>query len=985
MSKTVNPSRANNGASFKSVLMRSTLLAALPLCLADVALAQEAGEDDEAEEQVLTPEPTLESIEFDEYPLITVTGTNIRNATPTQNSTTYTAEDITRSGAVTLDDFLRQLPQNQTRRDPGVADFGGTGGGGTFGDRSGGVNLRGLGEQNTLILIDGRRIASSSSRPGAGAGGVRSVGVTADIEAIPLQAIDRIEIITDGASAIYGSDAIGGVVNIILKRDFEGGSITGRYGDSTSGGDDQSVQLTYGINRGAFRSLLTAGYTRERAVRVREASFVRPTSDFEDVGLIPPPAAFSSFPALAQIGTSICDNGMGGEEECDPTDPFSFFDEIRFGSLNIPTEGFQTVFASFPGGLGRFPTVADASLDIPRDEAFLPLALGPDLEQYSVSGTFSYEISSKTEIRASALYSHRESQGAFTPFEFSFLLNREHPFNPFTIANGAQFDEGIDALFNTAILADQGLVPRQEFNDDTDNYTFGLGVDHEFGVGDWELRLDYTYSGSEGSGQSLERDLAAQVAFGASPEFQTLNVFGPDGPDPALINALIRSAPRSSQNEFHIVNLAADGKLFTLPGGDLRIAVGGEYRSESFNFVNQARQDPNTGEINTPFCLSSAFACDFVDTNFDFGRDVYGGFIEANIPLIGRDMNVPLIDELIVSASTRYDRYEDADVRDRFSSAVGAIWRVNNNLSFRANWNESFRAPDIIQLGDPISIVQNDFVFDDPISPFGFAIIETAISGGNAALEDETAESFSAGGQLNFDVGAASFTFNVNYFNNIIRNQSSGQFSNPTRLFILGNPELFPDIVTRDINNPTVIERFVTAPFNAVSTQTEGMDFSARIAYDFENGHQIAALFNGVTHFKFETQDLPQIEPFDLLGRNDGVQDFTGNLELRYSTNNLTAGVTARYNSSYLYEAFNRNEFQFTDFEARDYLTFDLRVSYDFNETGDLLNGVRVAVTGTNIFEATPPLFGASPFGVGYFNGVDPRQRVVAFEVTKAF
>lgn len=989
MFKIIAEAQTSSRLQLKTMLMRTAFGGALSLCLTTAALAQNVNQPvgtntQEADETVLIAENTEQDVvDSSDDDAVVSTGSRIRNTNTTLNSITFDTEDIKRSGALTLDDFLRQIPQNQTRLDPGVADFGGTGASGTFSDRSGGVNLRGLGEQNTLILVDGRRIATSSSRPRDGAGGVRSVGVTPDIEGIPLQAIERIEIITDGASALYGSDAIGGVVNIILKKDFEGGSVTARYGNSSADADDFSIQGTYGFNRGKFRSLFTAGYTREKSVRVRNASFVRPAEDFEAVGLIPPPSSAFGFPAIAQISTDICADGAGGEEQCDPLDPFSFFDAIRLGSLNIPGDGFQTVFASFPGDLGRFPNVSDVELESLADPSLFPEALGPDSEAFTASASFNYDVSDNTELRANVLYSRRESEGAFTPFGFNFALDATHPFNPFTIANGAQFDESITALFSSAILAQEGLVPFQEFSDTTENYTLGIGANQKIGWNDWEVRLDYSYSRSQGNGQSLEADPAAEAGFVGTAEFQTLNVFGPDGPDAALINGLIREAPRSSNNDLHTVNLVADGKLLELPGGDLRLAVGGEYRNEAFNFVNDAREDPNTGELNTPFCLTTAFACPFVESNFDFGRDVWGGFVEANVPIIGESMNIPFVQDFTVSASTRYDRFEDGDVRDRFSSSIGAIWRVNDALSFRGNWNESFRAPDIIQLSDPVSVTQNGFVFDDPLSPF--TIVLTEISGGNAELDDETAETFSFGGQLNFDIGQTSFFFNANYFNNTIRNQTTGNFSTNTRQAILGNPELFPEIIQRDINNPGVIDSFTQVPFNAVSTKSTGADFSGRIAHELNNGHVIAAQFNGTTNFKFETQELEIIEAVDTVGRSDGPQDFSGNLNLRYSTDNLIAGVTARYNSSYEYEAFNRNEFTFTDFTADDYLTFDVQVTYDFGSRDGLLNGTRVGIIGTNIFEAEPPLFGLSPFGVGFFNGVDPRQRVLAFEVSKQF
>ncbi|HYC95194.1 MAG TPA: TonB-dependent receptor, partial [Sphingomicrobium sp.] len=192
---------------------------------------------------------------------IVVTGTHVRGGSPTSPLIRISRREIERSAPASVEELMRNLPQNVSG---GVAqeNFGVSGTGADITDHGAGVNLRGLGQRATLVLVNGRRIAPSGT------------GNFVDVSLIPVTAVDRVEILTDGASAIYGSDAVGGVVNFILRDDFEGLETLVQAGTATSGGGDQLLAgATAGGRWGSGRAMLSYEYRREDEIKARDREF----------------------------------------------------------------------------------------------------------------------------------------------------------------------------------------------------------------------------------------------------------------------------------------------------------------------------------------------------------------------------------------------------------------------------------------------------------------------------------------------------------------------------------------------------------------------------------------------------------------------------------------------------------------------------------------------------------------------------------------
>lgn len=189
---------------------------------------------------------------------IIVTGTNLRGAQPTSPLITITRRDIDRTGATSVDQLMRIVPQN-SQSGVNKENSGATVPGQEPTDHGAGLNLRGLGQRATLVLVNGRRLAPSGT------------GAFVDVSLIPITAVDRVEILTDGASAIYGSDAVGGVVNFILRDGFDGIETALQVGTATQGGGDQlQLSVAGGQDWGSGRALLAYEYRLEDEVRAAD-------------------------------------------------------------------------------------------------------------------------------------------------------------------------------------------------------------------------------------------------------------------------------------------------------------------------------------------------------------------------------------------------------------------------------------------------------------------------------------------------------------------------------------------------------------------------------------------------------------------------------------------------------------------------------------------------------------------------------------------
>lgn len=674
-----------------SILKAGTAPLALGLMLASSpAFAQDA--------EVDTAEAPAE-----ESRNIVVTGSRIGRPDLTAPSpvTVVTAEQIQLTGTQTLETLLNDLPQvvpgaTATSNNPS----------GTFGT----IDLRGLGPTRTLILLDGERLPPSTT-----------TGVV-DISLIPVQLIRQVEVVSGGASATYGSDAIGGVVNFILADDFEGVELNGQVGINEEGsGFEYSYGAIVGGNFADGRGNITvsANYFNREAISTSRADFSRISGATyfdpatEEYYLVDDPADITPGSVLALAGGS--NTGPWGGVTNNTANPFRNLSTLlpgQFASANTDCNTATPNVAVNTGNLSFGPTGAltpyfGAGLcNIPiRANGSSRYNFAPDnlnqlpYDRYNFVTTGSYEFSDKTRLKIFGAYteSRLTQQLAPTPAiapgtgfnidptlavtipaDLRIALNsRPNPNAPFQFSRrfnetGARLGEIESRNINARAIVEHDI---------NDNWSANA-------VFSWGRNALDTISIGNVNRVAVEQGLvgcrnSAGVANGAGilPGCIPVNIFGENSLTPAMINFIQTDTVDVAR--FEQVRFAANltGNLFELPGGPVGVAMGVEHRADKGSFVpDDAKRrgeiigfnaaGPQQGEITV--------------------NEVYG---EIRVPVLGGD-GFP--DLLAFEAGARYSDYNT--IGGLFNWKVGAEFAPVDWMRFRASYNKAARAPNVQEL-----------------------------------------------------------------------------------------------------------------------------------------------------------------------------------------------------------------------------------------------------------------------------------------------
>lgn len=563
---------------------------------------------------------------------IVVTGSRIRRAQADGPLpiTTIGREDINVSGNVSVGEFLQQQNLNTFGSFVPASGFAG----GAQGQAS--LSLRGLGAGRTLILVNGRRVANTPAFAGA----------AQNINALPLAMVDRIEVLREGASAVYGTDAIGGVINIITRRDFEGVEVSGQVErPSQSGGDAEQYSMVVGLNND--RGNLTMAYEhfekdiifrRDRDYLYRQepsplggpGSFYRVTDRNEQFSTIPSPnipgAIVEPFPG--------CPTEFGG-----PTNPSS-------AAVNFPLFEDEDVLCLY-----RFTDVAGQTASTDRDSL-------------TVQGD--YRINGTTELFTRHNFVRNESFGRFaaapvTPVFGGLRMSADNAFNPTAGEAGGPHD--LILLFRPVAGG-----PRDSYVEDTITESLA-GIRGDINLGGpagYEIALFHN--------RYTQADLGYN--YGLRPQLQSLvdrEILNPFDPNPDTFGAFAHTI--TTDNEFRAYG--GDASLSfddVLPGSALRfpVVIGSEFRKEEFS--SQVDQQSAAGNV-----FGSAGGKAFGD------RDYWAIYAETLVALMDNRV------ELTVAA--RYDDY--SDFGSQTSPKIGASFRPIENVVLRASYSEGFAAPSL--------------------------------------------------------------------------------------------------------------------------------------------------------------------------------------------------------------------------------------------------------------------------------------------------
>ncbi|MBP6627446.1 MAG: TonB-dependent receptor, partial [Arenimonas sp.] len=641
---------------------------------------------------------------------VTVTGSNLRgiDLQEAQPITFIDAADLKRFGASTVGDVLKQV----TETGGGTGNFSTANSGALQADApagTAGASLRGLGTSSTLTLVNGRRVAASSFANGS--------ENFVDINAIPMAAIERIEILTTGASAVYGADAVAGVINLILKRDFEGVRLSASYGDSTRGTDEgrYNANLVAGFSGDRVRGMVILDAYQRNALydRDRSISAVEPRPSQQGI--------FPSFNDLDFAQDDIVEAGC-------PADQF---------------------------GIGRFGEYCEVNRN-----AFT--ATDPQLETLGAYGTLSVDFADGLEYFAELALQSNESRADSSPAPWTEeLVDFAHPGMPAELRN-----RFTSLGFDTSALVGIGRFPdARTLEVETDSWRLLNGLRGSAGNWDWETTLSASQSDSTQNAvkgiYNVERiragllgELCASGATNCAPGAGGLwyDPFNGQAGNSAQVLGLVRErVPRDGSSELYALDGKVTGTMGELAGGDIAWAFGAEVRREEITDEPSplATIDRSTGEVPV---------YGFGSTAVEASRTQWALYGETNLPVT---------DTLDLRVAARYDYYDDFS--GDLNPSLGLRWRASESVLLRGGWNTSFRAPSLAQVGAGTSLSSGALpcsVGSEFYTTFcgGFAGDDGFLSEiyGNPDLEAETSTAWYLGSV--FNVGDNT-TLTLDYWN----------------------------------------------------------------------------------------------------------------------------------------------------------------------------------------------------------------------------
>jgi outer membrane receptor protein involved in Fe transport len=933
----------------------------------------------EPEAQDATPARADDAVSEDtvsELDAVIVTGTYLRrtDAETVLPVTTLGQTEIELSGVNTTSELLAQLPQSAEFDNAETA----TGPNDARGDAAS-VNLRGLGSGNTLVLLNGRRIAPHPISAGA------VPRLSSNINQIPLGAVQSIEVLRDGASALYGSDAVAGVINTRLKRDYQGFETTLRYGDVTDGSlGEVSASVLGGVtfnggrsNWMGFASLYDrgslTGTERDLTADLRERAGSTSTS-WRNTSISSPWGQFTT-------GTANADGS--------------------FTPAPTPGGNSNGQFHTEPDGGGVVPVPGGLPEELRYD--FAPdYVLIPETRRLQLFSSFNHEFSDTLNAFVDAFYYRADSTmaNATAPISANSDNDIHVPASNYYNPYGTRFygpgtaNPGIapsDVLIRNYRPLDVGL---RTADVESTSYQVVGGLRGLLGTWDWEIGAAWGEGRTTDVGGNMisESRLRERLALDTPDAF---NVFGGPFANPqSVVDAVRVDTWRRGEAGLGLVDAKATGPLFSLPGGEVLAAFGVEYRYEDFSDRRDALS--NGDDIIAQSVSSDA----------DGSRNVRSAFVEFSVPLFGEGNAVPGLRRLELSLAGRAEHYSDFGTATK--PKFGLAWSPVEWLMVRASYNEGFRAPTLAQVFVGEIIRRNTGEPD----PYRADVTGTAadlgiesrqvIRGGNPDLGPEEAEAKNFGIVLDVPF-LRGLSFTADYFeieqSDVIDTfgeadqlaldfllRSSGQGGNPN---VVRLPVTDADQAAFDAYNAAnpgdqrqaagAIDFIRDTFINISSRKVAGVDLGMRWRMpEYDWGRlTLRAEMSRLNRFEQRRDDdSPELSQIGV----NGLPRTRGVASAHWRRNALEAGVQANYVSSFQDTSAPENP-DGSDYTVGSWTTYNAFVGYRFSE--GFLDGTYLRVGANNLLDRDPPL---ADDDRGFNEAVhDPRGRFVYFELRKTW
>ncbi|WP_255206207.1 MULTISPECIES: TonB-dependent receptor [Janthinobacterium] len=856
---------------------------------------------------------------------VEITGSSIKRiavegALPVQR---LSQEAIAKSGATSVADLIQALPAMQGFTIGAVA-AGSNSGGNTS------ASLHGIGETYTLVLLNGRRIAPQGS------------GTTVNLNAIPMSAVERVEVLTDGASALYGSDAIAGVVNFILKKNQQGATLEATYSaPEDKGGNTWNTSVTYGfgdLDEDRFNVLVSYRHDEQSKLRATDRTF-----------------ADSSYLKFARGGKNyIWDRTSTSAAPAGATVAYKTKDSV------------STAFTPYLEMTGECPTGFDLTTSNARACGFdtgSTVEIVPQSKRDSLFTKGTYKLNDNLNAFAEVAYSR-------------FDLTARIAANPIPISIAKD-----SALYNTYVSPYLTPAQRADVKSVTANYRttdFGLrasntitetkhmvvGVEGELGAWNFESGLtwsqnsiDERYTGGYATNQGFKDILA-------NPDFNPFATTQKPSVQSQIAGAQFIGSIRTASTTMRGVDTHGSRELFDLPGGKASLGIGGDYRTYRYE---QSPDSNGTSKDIYNFNTSPAY---------DLSRDTYGAFVE---------LLAPLTKSFEMTVGGRYDAVKAIDDK-RNSKTVGkkdsantykvsARWQPVQTVLIRGSYGTGFKAPSMLDLAQPL--VTAGFTakkFDCPYPGTALCRAEAtqynAMSEGNPELQSEKSKQFTLGFRVE---PSAAFSFGADLWDVKLRNAVSEiteaqAFADPVKY-----ATSFTQYIEPSTGNPYYA--FKKLSVNIGKKEYRGIDWDLSANHKFDFGKLTAQLSGThMLHANYTKAGSDNIytSNMDFFGDTNEVT-FRNLMKLTTTldTGRLSNTVTVNYRNGYtdatatVYDVATKKEVKDFRLQVPSYTTFDWQARFAFDKQTTIRAGIK------NLFDRAPPLSLRS--SSGHQVGFDPR------------
>lgn len=745
---------------------------------------------------------------------VEITGSAIRRvesegALPVQ---VITRQDIARTGAVNTEALLQSISAISSQG--GISTT--TGAGSSIYGRAT-ISLRGLSDNRTLILVNGRRVAAF-----AGGG-----GAAVDVNNIPIAAIERVEVLKDGASSIYGSDAMAGVINFILTKNYQGAEVSVTAGAPTrsGGGDNQKVSVVGGfgnLDNDRYNVTFSASAEKEHQLFAKDREFAK-------TGNQPP---FLTAAATGQGNIEGAINPVTGVRGAG----FGGSPGTGYGNPLAATDSCATI------NMFKFPKLTSKGLPYCQFDSNGFVALLPNRDAQNISANGTFKLTDSTALFGDFLFGKSTVVQAIqpSPVRRSFLTTDDlfaqqnvvpalllRPTNPnyqiaadYLTANGQAALVG-QTLAITARVFDFG--PRTTQDKSTQSRVVG-GIRGVVAGQDYEVAYSRNEARTEGS---VINGFFSQVGYAKAVSSPTSDWNPWSLSQSAAFNSAIASAEYvgptlSAKSKSDVLDGKVTGELFSAPGGMTQYAAGAQYRKEAY--LTSPSPALGTGDIA------------------GLGGSVPPVDRQRNIKALYGEVSVPVLTSLEATGAVRTDRYDDVGNSTTYKGSVR--WQPTKQILVRASYGTGFRAPTLTDLWQPQTLGTSE-QFNDPTTNQTDLQVN-ALSGGNPLLKPEKSKQQSIGFVIqpieSLSIGIDLWKVNIQ---NVINTPSAQEVVSGYRA---GNPTYAKSVTLSPSGDIDSIE---TLTVNSGDVSASGIDIDARYRMALAGG-RLDVNFGGTYVMKFD-------------------------------------------------------------------------------------------------------------------------------------